>query len=177
MTFVPVVTTATPSQPQTGVITISSSPSGANVIIDGTAMGSTPFTTRTLTTGSHSLLLQLNGYLDYTTTFTIQPDQLNQESYTLSPVPATIIPQVTRVQTTVPVTTVPVTAATTIRLPQTTAAVRTLVTPAVVDPGQAPPGRVMKNGLFTEMRFNGPVAVEPITVTCREPEIPAGPYH
>jgi hypothetical protein len=77
VTIVPVVTTATPSQPQTGVITLSSSPSGAHVIIDGTAMGTTPFTTRTLTTGSHSLLLQLNGYLDYTTMFTIQPDQLN----------------------------------------------------------------------------------------------------
>jgi hypothetical protein len=72
---------------------------------------------------------------------------------------------VTAVQTTVPVTTLPVTAATTIQLPQTTATVRTLVTPAAVDPGQAPPGRVMKTGLFTEMRFNGPVAVEPITVT------------
>jgi hypothetical protein len=165
VTLIPFVTTATPSLPQTGVITISSTPSGASVIINGNAMGTTPFTTRTLTVGSHSLLLQMTGYLDHPATFTIQPDQLNQESYTLRPVPSTTISMVTTVQTTVPVTSLPVTAATTIQLPQTTAAVRTLVTPAAVDQGQAPPDRVMKNGLFTEMRFNGPVAVEPITVT------------
>jgi hypothetical protein len=165
VTLVPVGTTATPYQPQTGVITISSSPSGANVIVDGNAMGTTPFTTRTLTVGSHSLLLQMTGYLDHPATFTIQPDQLNQQSYTLSPVQTTIIPQVTRVQTTVPVTTIPVTAATTIRLPQTTVPVTTQTRSAPADSGTAPPGKVRKDGIFAQMRFTGPVAVEPITVT------------
>ena len=86
---VPVTTTAAPAAPQVGAVSISSTPSGASVTIDGTIMGATPFTLRTLTVGSHTLVMQMSGYLDYTDTIMIQADQLNQLSYTLTPVPVT----------------------------------------------------------------------------------------
>ncbi|HVP96765.1 PEGA domain-containing protein [Methanoregula sp.] len=69
-----------------GAVSIASIPSGATVIIDGSVAGSTPFTLRTLAPGSHSLLLQLGGYQDYSTTFTITSGTLNQQTYTLVPV-------------------------------------------------------------------------------------------
>ena len=88
--IIPVTTTPTPS---IGAVSISSIPSGATVIIDGTTLGTTPFTIRTLTVGSHSLLLQLSGYVDYTASFTVQADSIDQENYTLVPVPTTTIQQ------------------------------------------------------------------------------------
>ena len=86
--------TATPTEvPQIGAVSIESSPSGATVSIDGTVMGATPYTIRTLSSGTHSVLLQLYGSNDYTGTFVIYTNELNPQSYTLTPVPVTTIPR------------------------------------------------------------------------------------
>ncbi|MGA2120902.1 MAG: PEGA domain-containing protein [Methanoregula sp.] len=154
---VPVATTVTSAAPQTGAISISSAPSGASVVIDGTAMGTTPFTIRTLTAGSHSLVLQMNGYLDYTTSFTIQADQLNQQSYTLVPVPATTSQQ-TPVQTTV-LSTV---AATTVATRATTAqpaVTQVIPTPTPTHAPQAP-----ARSLAEQLQALGPVTIQPVTI-------------
>jgi len=53
-----------------GTISVSSNPSGADVIIDGTNYGPTPFSTA-LMVGTHQLLLQRGCYADYNTNFEI----------------------------------------------------------------------------------------------------------
>lgn len=166
------LTTAATEAPQIGMISISSTPEGATVIIDGTTMGTTPYTIRTLIVGSHSLVLQMNGYLDYSTSFTIQSDQLNQQSYTLSPVPAftrltavpgttvqetraTVTTQVTHVQTIV-VTPTTATSAVTRPLPQPTV---TRVTPG---PTAAQPPEIRT--LADQLAALGPVTIQPVTI-------------
>jgi hypothetical protein len=127
------ITTAVP----TGAITISSIPSGAQVIIDGAVQGTTPFTIRTLTVGSHTLLLTKAGYQDYPAGFTIAADQLNQQTYTLIPI-----------TTMTPVTTTPVTFRTVV--PKTTTPAPTLQLP--------------QNELWSQLRFTGPVSARPISI-------------
>jgi len=179
--FVPVTTEPTQSYarltttatevPQIGAISISSTPSGATVIIDGTTMGITPYTIRTLFVGSHSLVLQMDGYLDYSTSFAIQADQLNQQSYTLSPVPT-----VTR-QTTVPVTTVQETRATvTTQVTLTpTEVATTAATPAVTRPTPRPTVTQVNprptsaqppeiRTLADQLAALGPVTIQPVTI-------------
>ncbi len=154
--------------PQIGAVSIASSPSGATVIIDGATMGATPFTVRTLSVGSHSLVLQLYGYLDYSTTFVIAPDQLNQQSYTLTPVPVVVTtpiqvvavktPPPQTVSTTVTTLTTLTTVTTTPRptIPQPTVTVVT-EKPAFVPQVQA--------GTITEqLKALGPVTIEPLVV-------------
>lgn len=144
---IPVTTTAAPVSAQIGAISIGSTPSGASVIIDGTTMGVTPFTTRTLVVGTHSLVLQLSGYSDYTTSFTIQADQLNQQSYTLTPVPATTLQRMTIIPTPTPTpspTSQPI-------------AVQVTATPA---PAPQAPAR----SLAGQLAALGPVTIQPVTI-------------
>jgi hypothetical protein len=121
-----------------GAISISSTPSGAQVIIDGAMQGTTPFTIRTLTAGTHALLLEETGYQDYTTSITITANQLSQKSYTLVPVvtitPAAILNPVA-IQTVVPN---PTTSMPTLQLPGTS--------------------------LSAQLRFPEPVSISPVTV-------------
>ena len=77
-----VVTTTT--APPSGGIALTSTPSGASVIIDGALKGKTPLTVRPLGAGSHSLILTLDGYDDYADTITIGTG-LERKSYTLAP--------------------------------------------------------------------------------------------
>lgn len=109
------VTTIPTAEPQTGYISISSIPSGASVTIDGVAMGTTPFTIRTLTTGSHDLVLQLGGYNDFSTRFIILPDTMNTETYALTPVVTATRPTVS--ETVPPVAWVPVTTTIPVTMP------------------------------------------------------------
>lgn len=88
--------------PVYGVVTIESVPSGAEVVIDGRPWGTTPFTTRTLVVGTHSLVLTMAGYQDYSATFVIERDQINKKTYTLAKVPLALR------TTTLPVTTLAV---------------------------------------------------------------------
>jgi alpha-tubulin suppressor-like RCC1 family protein len=56
----------TPSQ-QTATLTITSTPEGAEVLLDGTKIGTTPLTKNDVTPGTHTLRLTLVGYSDYST--------------------------------------------------------------------------------------------------------------
>jgi hypothetical protein len=82
MVTAPVKTT---TAPPSGGIAISSSPSGATVIIDDVRKGTTPLTVRPLSAGTHTLVLTLDGYQDYGAPITIGTS-LERKSYTLVPV-------------------------------------------------------------------------------------------
>jgi len=161
------VTTATTTTP-IGAISISSVPSGATVIIDGSVMGTTPYTLRTLSVGTHSLLLQLNGYQDYSTRFTITEDALNQQTYTLVPVTtATTAPTRVVISTT---TTPPTTAVTpiVIRTPVSTEATPVIITTVTRLPTATPtpvPTRVIQQNTTLVTEFPRPVVLEPVTIT------------
>ncbi len=121
-----------------GAISISSTPSGAQVIIDGAMQGTTPFTIRTLTAGTHALLLEETGYQDYTTSITITANQLSQKSYKLVPV-VTITP----------------------------AAILNPVAIKTVEPNPTtsmPPLQLPGTSLSAQLRFPEPVSISPVTV-------------
>ena len=60
-----------PSPPRdTGTVAIKSSPSGAQAYVDGDYRGTTPLTV-SLYTGSHTVLLRLSGYSDWSTTVSV----------------------------------------------------------------------------------------------------------
>ena len=64
------VTATLPSIPTTGGLSISSTPSGATILVDGVKTGVTPMAVE-LYAGSHVVKLQKAGYADYTGTFTV----------------------------------------------------------------------------------------------------------
>jgi hypothetical protein len=135
------VTTAITTAVPTGAITINSIPSGAQMNIDGTVQGTTPFTIRTLTAGSHTLLLTKEGYQDYPASFTITADQLNQQTYTLIPL-----------TTAVPTTLVPFSIPTTVTTMLTTTSLPvTQQTPLPVQTTPAPTRQVPGYSLITQM--------------------------
>lgn len=72
--------------PTVGSISVSSSPSGARIWLDGTDSGkTTPVTLTEVTTGSHTIKLTISGYQDYTTTVSVTSGQTTSVSGTLSP--------------------------------------------------------------------------------------------
>lgn len=76
---------AAPSLPTTGSVSISSSPIGAEVFIDGSDQGvSTPASITSLPPGAHTYKLTLAGYNDYTETFTITAGQTTTVTAVLS---------------------------------------------------------------------------------------------
>jgi archaellum component FlaG (FlaF/FlaG flagellin family) len=79
-TLIPSYTTS-----QTGSISISSSPSGADVYIDGSYRGITPVTLSDLTTGSHTIRISQSGYNDYSTKVTVYSGETAIVSRTLIP--------------------------------------------------------------------------------------------
>ncbi len=81
VTLTPVVTT--------GSIAFTSSPSGANIYLDGTLVGVTPATITNVSAGSHSYTLTLSGYNDYTGTVTVTAGQTSTISATLTALPTT----------------------------------------------------------------------------------------
>ncbi|MBI5224259.1 PEGA domain-containing protein [Candidatus Micrarchaeota archaeon] len=58
--------------PNTGAIDFKSTPSGANIYVDGAYKGLTPKTVRPVSTGSHSVKLTLIGYLPYDSTVSVR---------------------------------------------------------------------------------------------------------
>jgi PEGA domain len=80
--------TMTPSSSPSsaGTLQVNSDPQGANVFLDNLCRGVTPLTLTPVETGSHSLLLRLPGYNDYTSTITIAPGQVVQVQAGLTPV-------------------------------------------------------------------------------------------
>lgn len=76
-----------PSPGQSGTIQVSSQPAGALIFIDNACNGITPLTIPSIETGTHSLLLRLGGYNDYTSTFTVSAGQAMQIEAQLTPQP------------------------------------------------------------------------------------------
>jgi hypothetical protein len=69
-----------------GTLQVNSDPQGANVFLDNLCRGVTPLTLTPVEAGSHSLLVRLTGYNDYTSTVTIAPGQVVQVQTGLTPV-------------------------------------------------------------------------------------------
>lgn len=59
------------SLPTTGNISITSSPSGAEVFVDGVSKGTAPITVSNIALGSHAVKCRLSGYLDNETTVNV----------------------------------------------------------------------------------------------------------
>jgi len=81
--------TLVPVTPTTGSINITSSPSGATVLLDNANKGSTPVTLSDIAPGNHTVLLKKTGYNDYKTTVTVVAGQTATISATLVPVTPT----------------------------------------------------------------------------------------
>jgi len=69
-----------------GGLSVSSTPSGANVYVDNAFQGITPLTMNDITAGSHTLLIQMAGYQDYVATVQVNKGATNTVSAALSPV-------------------------------------------------------------------------------------------
>ncbi|MDD1719699.1 MAG: PEGA domain-containing protein, partial [Methanoregulaceae archaeon] len=80
----PVYAELRPSPMQTGSVNVVSTPSGANIWIDGTYMGSTPRLVGGLFPGSHQVVLRKGGYYDYTANTAVSSGQVTQFSAGLS---------------------------------------------------------------------------------------------
>ncbi len=78
----------------TGSISVSSSPSGASVYLDGgtTAIGVTPLTKSGITAGTHSLTLRKAGYLDYGTSVSVTGGKTTTITATLTPAGSSVKP-------------------------------------------------------------------------------------
>ena len=85
----PLSPTTTPTSPpaQTGSLSVTSSPSGAQVFIDNVYRGYSPSTYDDLSTGMHTLTLKLAGYQDYSTMVQIDQGSTATVQASLSPAP------------------------------------------------------------------------------------------
>jgi PEGA domain len=61
--------------PTTGTLSVTTTPAGATIFIDGVQRGVSPATVPGLAPGSHTLVLMMNGYNDLTATVTITAGQ------------------------------------------------------------------------------------------------------
>ena len=77
------VAATTTAVPPTGGISITSTPSGASVSIDGAVLGTTPFTLDRATAGTHAVLLRLPAYNDITASIEVTPGQTVSQQYRL----------------------------------------------------------------------------------------------
>ena len=71
--------------PTVGGLSVSSTPSGANVYVDNAFRGVTPLMLNDITTGSHTLLLQMAGYQDYVATVQVNSGATNTVAAVLNP--------------------------------------------------------------------------------------------
>lgn len=62
------ILTATSPVTSTGGLSVSSTPSGAKVLLDNNFMGITPLDLTSVATGSHTVTIQMDGYQDYSVT-------------------------------------------------------------------------------------------------------------
>jgi hypothetical protein len=74
-----------PGHTTTGTVSVTSTPSGANVFIDNVLRGVTPLTLADIPAGSHLILLRLDGYKDYTTTQQVNAGATNTITAALNP--------------------------------------------------------------------------------------------
>ncbi|MGB9176770.1 MAG: PEGA domain-containing protein [Methanoregula sp.] len=98
-TKVTIVTTEATTEPATaalplatlqtvGALTVTTSPAGATIYIDGAQRGISPATIPRLFPGSHTLLLKLDGYQDLSAPVTITAGQTETVTFALSPLTA-----------------------------------------------------------------------------------------
>jgi hypothetical protein len=71
---------------KSGIIQVASDPAGANIFLDNACQGVTPFTLDNVPAGSHSLLIRLTGYNDYTSSLIVAPGQVISVQASLVPV-------------------------------------------------------------------------------------------
>ena len=98
------ITTTEPPEPQVGWLTILSTPSEAEVTVDGRPAGVTPITGRELGAGTHAIRITIAGYEPYETGKEISAGEQAVVDATLTPVPVTTVPTT---RATTPVTEVP----------------------------------------------------------------------
>jgi len=98
------VTTPEPPVPQVGWLTILSTPSQAEVSVDGNPAGVTPITGRELGAGTHAIRITVAGYEPYQIDKEIRAGEQAAVDATLTPVP---VPTVTTTRTTTRITEVP----------------------------------------------------------------------
>ncbi|MGC8789686.1 PEGA domain-containing protein [Caldisericum sp.] len=79
------ITTVAPSESTTGTLSITSTPSSANVYISGSYRGVTPLTMR-LSSGSYTVEIKKDGYLNYKCNASIAPNKRTQIKAILSPI-------------------------------------------------------------------------------------------
>ncbi len=79
-----------PSPRETGSLSITSSPDGADIYVDGRYGGSTPAVVPGLAPGSHTVRVQKVGYDEFISTVTVYAGQRVQVPVTFSPAPANI---------------------------------------------------------------------------------------
>jgi hypothetical protein len=106
-TAIPVATSSVPAAtspavvgsvpPGSGSLSVTTTPAGASVSIDGVQRGISPTTIPGLAAGSHTVLLKLSGYQDLSAPVSVTAGAVNSFSTGLTPLPAEI--------TTVPATT------------------------------------------------------------------------
>jgi hypothetical protein len=106
----PITTTPSPTQPNSGSVSVYSSPLGASVLIDGRYYGTTPANLTDISSGNHIIRLSLSGYYDYEGTIYVIPGQTNHAYGTLpplgqfstspTPVPTTAVPIIVQVPVT-----------------------------------------------------------------------------
>lgn len=71
-------------QPLSGKLSISSTPSGAEVLIDGKSWGKTPLSNLTIPTGSHAVTVKYPGYKAATRRVNVSPEQAESITVVLS---------------------------------------------------------------------------------------------
>jgi len=76
-----------PIPPATGSISVSSSPSGASIYLDGAYEGRTPEIIRSVSPGDHTIKLERDGYYDWSTTVGVTAGATSYVSAPLSPIP------------------------------------------------------------------------------------------
>ncbi|MFA4876557.1 MAG: PEGA domain-containing protein [Methanoregula sp.] len=79
-----------PPSPSTGSVSVSSSPSGADIYVDGQYMAFTPAVIPGLSPGSHTIRLQKAGYDEFVTTVRVIAGQRTPLSVTLGNLPPTV---------------------------------------------------------------------------------------
>jgi hypothetical protein len=83
--------TTTPVIPLIGWVSISSTPSGASVEIDGVSTGTTPIVGRELAAGkSHTVRISIAGYEPYSSAITVGSGEQSALDATLNPVPTPV---------------------------------------------------------------------------------------
>ena len=76
-----------PRGPRTGRLSVTTTPRGATLLIDGQHRGTTPLTLASLPVGEHELTVQLSGYLENRRTVQVRADAIDEVAIVLTVVP------------------------------------------------------------------------------------------